>query len=211
MRAPVPPDVDAIKDIVITEKQWKDIKDSLRSVGIDADQMTLIPNEVPLREALPREAWCALVRTREAHRLLPSEQAADLKDTIDRLQETLELLEPKKFCSRYPVYWSDSRESARRELMGLIITLEDRRDALLAGGSHRGKHTRKPITAFWQSLTEEWLRLKPQVSHKRRQHLQWVLPACARPFFPEANDKTAAAFVGHYLSEHPSKHEQKKS
>jgi hypothetical protein len=84
--------VHATKDIVITDAQWRQIKDSLKSVGIDADQVTLKMSngDVPLREALPYAAWtCALMKSK-AHNPTPSEQADDLKGMINRLRETLE-------------------------------------------------------------------------------------------------------------------------
>jgi hypothetical protein len=200
--------VHAIKDIVITDAQWRRIKDSLRAVGINADQMTLrmLNGDIPLREALPYAAWtCALMKSK-AHIPLPSEQANDLKAMIDRLRETLELLEPMRLYFRdYSVYKSIPFEPVRRELAKLIADLEHRRQALMASGSHRGKNTRKPVTEFWHGLTEEWLRLEPQAGHARRRHLQRFLLACADPFFPNVTNKAAATFVDRCLSKVPQK------
>jgi hypothetical protein len=199
--------IHAIRDIVITDAQWRSIKESLNGIGIDADQVTLhmLNGDIPLRDALPYAAWtCALTKSKP-HNPTPSEQADDLKGMINRLRETLEQLEPRRLYCRYcSLYKPVPLEPARRELAKLTADLEQRRQALMAE-SHRGKHTLKPVTNFWRGLTEEvWLR-QPQPGHARRRHLQRFLLACSEPFFPNVTNKTVAAFVDRYLAKVPQK------
>ena len=200
------------------DREWDEIKKSLRNVGVDGDAVrikTPICSDpvVALRDGLAHTAiYCDFPS--HPHELrkrpTPSQLAEKQGRTIDRCKELIAWLDRVDNTNRFDLdshsrrrRWplqfprlADLTLRTRAQLETFVDELERCHAELKAMGTSRGKKNRTPHNQFWKELTRVFLAIIGKNFKWRNNHLESFLLACSKPFFPgKKMDEAIKAFV----------------
>jgi hypothetical protein len=195
---------------VFSDAHWKEIKQSLAAVGVNADTHSVLDPRFSYPFATMQPLRDVLERYANFHNLekppTPFQQAKDLRETQAALKQMLATLKRLSTGTRnypdYPeIHTYRARDGELHDLMAWKIdSLQTCIKRLRALGSS-SKHSRRTVQhKYWQALTDLWIVVTLFQNKKHplpKKRLGQFLAACSRPLFGNVSEGEIKLFLTH--------------
>jgi hypothetical protein len=198
-----------IKDLraryVISETQWREIKESLAERGVELATATVDEQfappwsrwddsaQLPLCDVL--QDWMDYtVLGRGTKLVTPKQHAEVLRKEVIALENALAMLGPADVTVFMGVWVPtsdplDVKIKRRRAMKAAIMQeIAERREYIAhyeAAGSRSANSAISEHNDCWRDFARLWRAVTPSAGKFRRKHLRRFLLACTRPLFPE--------------------------